>query len=128
MERVRDLLPPQIKVPGVDIDDQEDMLRRLSDALADPPPAKDGDDIKIEIDSSATASDRVVSQTKDFAMMSADEMQVALFFEQGSVSETKSELGDTVKYSFGSGKYFNTPPVINPPQIEIPNVVHKAAN
>ena len=32
-----------------------------------------------------------------------DEMQVAFFFEQGSVSETKSELGDTIKYSFGSG-------------------------
>ena len=32
-----------------------------------------------------------------------DEMQVALFFEQGSVSETKSELGNTVKSSFGSG-------------------------
>ena len=78
MERVRDLLLPQIKVPGVDIDDREDMLRRLSDALADPPPEKDGDDTKIEIDSSATASDRVVSQTKDFAMMSADEMQAAL--------------------------------------------------
>ena len=38
MERVRDLLLPQIKVPGLDIDDREDMLRRLSDALADPPP------------------------------------------------------------------------------------------
>ena len=32
-----------------------------------------------------------------------DEMQVALFFEQGSVSETKSELGNSVKSSFGSG-------------------------
>jgi outer membrane protein assembly factor BamA len=32
-----------------------------------------------------------------------DEMQVAFFFEQGSVSETKTELGNTVKYSFGSG-------------------------
>ena len=32
-----------------------------------------------------------------------DEMQVAFFFEQGSVSETKSELGNTVKYSLGSG-------------------------
>ena len=78
MERVRDLLLPQIKVPGIDIDDREDMLRRLSDALADPPPEKDDDGTKIEIDSSATASDRVVSQTKDFAMMSADEMQAAL--------------------------------------------------
>ena len=78
MERVRDLLLPQIKVPGMDIDDRENMLRRLSDALADPPPEKDGDDTKIEIDSSATASDRVVSQTKDFATMSADEMQSAL--------------------------------------------------
>ena len=37
MERVRDLLLPQIKVPGLDTDDREDMLRRLSDALADPP-------------------------------------------------------------------------------------------
>ena len=32
-----------------------------------------------------------------------DEMQLAFFFEQGSVSETKTELGSTVKYSFGSG-------------------------
>jgi len=32
-----------------------------------------------------------------------EELQVAFFFEQGSVSETKSELGKTVKTSFGSG-------------------------
>ena len=78
MERVRDLLLPQIKVPGIDIDDREDMLRRLSDALADPPQAKEGDDTKIEIDASTTASERAVSQTKDFAMMSGDELQAAL--------------------------------------------------
>lgn len=78
MERVRDLLLPQIKVPGVDTDDPEDMLRRLSDALADPPPINQGDDTTIEIDASATASDRAVSQTKDFAMMSGDEMTAAL--------------------------------------------------
>ena len=78
MERVRDLLLPQIKVPGVDTDDREDMLRRLSDALADPPKAKEGDDTKIEIDASTTASERAVSQTKDFAMMSGDELQAAL--------------------------------------------------
>ena len=78
MERVRDLLLPQIKVPGVDTDDREDMLRRLSDALANPPQAKEGDDTKIEIDASTTASERAVSQTKDFAMMSGDELQAAL--------------------------------------------------
>ena len=78
MERVRDLLLPQIKVPGLDIDDREDMLRRLSDALADPPPAGDSDDTKIEIDASATASEREVLRCKDFEMMSADEMQAAL--------------------------------------------------
>ena len=32
-----------------------------------------------------------------------EELQVAFFFEQGSVSEIKSELGKTVKTSFGSG-------------------------
>ncbi len=78
MERVRDLLLPQIKVPGVDTDAPEDMLRRLSDALADPPPTNQGDDTTIEIDASATASDRAVSQTKDFAMMSGDEMTAAM--------------------------------------------------
>jgi hypothetical protein len=35
-----------------------------------------------------------------------EELQVALFFEQGSVSETKSELGNTVKTSVGSGFRF----------------------
>ena len=32
-----------------------------------------------------------------------DEMQVAFFFEQGAISETKADLGKTVKSSFGSG-------------------------
>jgi len=35
-----------------------------------------------------------------------EELQVAFFFEQGSVSEIKSELGKTVKTSFGSGFRF----------------------
>ncbi len=35
-----------------------------------------------------------------------EELQVAFFLEQGSVSETKSELGKTVKTSFGSGFRF----------------------
>ena len=35
-----------------------------------------------------------------------EELQVALFFEQGSVSESKSELGKTVKTSVGSGFRF----------------------
>jgi hypothetical protein len=35
-----------------------------------------------------------------------EELQVALFFEQGSVSEAKSELGKTVKTSVGSGFRF----------------------
>jgi len=35
-----------------------------------------------------------------------EELQIAFFFEQGSVSETKSELGKTFKTSFGSGFRF----------------------
>ena len=35
-----------------------------------------------------------------------EELQVALFIEQGSVSEAKSELGKTVKTSVGSGFRF----------------------
>mgnify|MGYP001389790479 CR=1 FL=1 len=35
-----------------------------------------------------------------------EELQIALFFEQGSVSELKSELGKTVKTSYGSGFRF----------------------
>ena len=35
-----------------------------------------------------------------------EELQVSLFFEQGSVSEAKSELGKTVKTSVGSGFRF----------------------
>ena len=35
-----------------------------------------------------------------------EELQVALFIEQGSISETKSELGKTVKTSVGSGFRF----------------------
>jgi len=78
MERVRDLLLPQIKVPGLDTDDAEDMLRRLSDVLADRSPPQAGDETKIEIDASATASDRAVLQSKDFEMMSGDELRAAM--------------------------------------------------
>jgi len=78
MERIRDLLLPQIKVAGIDTDDREDMLRRLSDALASTPPHQNDDQAKIEIDASATASGRDVLQTKDFEMMSHDELQMAL--------------------------------------------------
>jgi len=35
-----------------------------------------------------------------------EELQIAFFFEQGSVSEKKSDLGKTVKYSLGSGFRF----------------------
>jgi len=35
-----------------------------------------------------------------------EELQLAFFFEQGSVSEKKSDLGKTVKYSLGSGFRF----------------------
>ena len=41
-----------------------------------------------------------------FSQDLVEELQVALFFEQGSVSEAKSELGKTVKTSVGSGFRF----------------------
>ncbi|HAE08711.1 MAG TPA: VWA domain-containing protein, partial [Alphaproteobacteria bacterium] len=79
-ERIRDLLLPKIKSPGDEHDDGAAMLRRLSDALAAPPKDQPSanDDVKIELDTTGTATDSDRLKHKDFEMMSADEMQAAL--------------------------------------------------
>lgn len=77
-ERIRDLLIPQIKT-HTDSDEAEDpMLRRLEEALGAPeaPPSYNESD-KIEIDATATVSDREFLQDMDFRMMSTAEIKAA---------------------------------------------------
>ena len=78
-ERIRDLLLPKIKSPGDEHDDGAAMLRRLSDALAAPPKDQPSanDDVKIELDTTGTATDSDRLKHKDFEMMSAEEIQLA---------------------------------------------------
>ena len=58
-ERIRNLLIPQINKPEQNERSNEEILRRLQDALGNKPPKPMDDDIdKIEIDASTTASER----------------------------------------------------------------------
>ena len=78
-ERIRDLMLPRIKSAGHEHENLEPMLRRLSDALADPPNdlPTTADDVEIEFDTEGTAADTDRLQHKDFEMMSAEEMRRA---------------------------------------------------
>jgi uncharacterized protein with von Willebrand factor type A (vWA) domain len=78
-ERIRDLILPRIKAAGHQQEDVEPMLRRLSDALADPPddPPNTAEDVEIDFDTEGTAADTDRLQHKDFEMMSAAEIRHA---------------------------------------------------
>jgi len=78
-EKLRALLLPQIRLPGGDADQAEDMARRLSDALSGPPETKPDalEEVTIEFDATATATDTDRILHKDFDTMSADELRVA---------------------------------------------------
>ena len=78
-ERIRDLILPRIKAAGHQQEDVEPMLRRLSDALADPPDdtPTTAEDVEIDFDTEGTAADTDRLQHKDFEMMSAAEMRHA---------------------------------------------------
>ena len=58
-EKLRALLLPQIRLPGGDADQAEDMARRLSDALGGSPETKPDalEEVTIEFDATATATD-----------------------------------------------------------------------
>lgn len=77
-ERMRDLLIPQIKTHTESDDTEDPMLRRLEDALGSPdvPPSFNEAD-QIEIDATATVSDREFLQDMDFRMMSTAEIKAA---------------------------------------------------
>ena len=77
-ERIRDLLIPQIKTHTESDDTEDPMLRRLEEALGAPekPPSFNEAD-QIEIDATATVSDREFLQDMDFRMMSAAEIKAA---------------------------------------------------
>jgi len=89
-ERLRNLLIPQIKLP-FDSDDPEDpMLRRLEEALGNPPaaPLEPDETEQLDIDASGTASDNEVFQKMDFRMMSAEEIHQA----EVAISKLRLEL------------------------------------
>ena len=78
-EKLRALLLPQIRLPGGDADQAEDMARRLSDALGGSPETKPDalEEVTIEFDATATATDTDRILHKDFETMSADELRLA---------------------------------------------------
>ena len=77
-ERMRDLLIPQIKTHTESDETEDPMLRRLEEALGSPdvPPSFNEAD-RIEIDATATVSDREFLQDMDFRMMSTAEIKAA---------------------------------------------------
>ncbi len=78
LEKMRNLLLPQMKQTGRAGDD-EDMLRRLEEALGQPGRAEDppAAHTQIHIDARQTASAREQLNHKDFQMMSVDEIAQA---------------------------------------------------
>ncbi len=78
-ERLRDLILPQVKLNNMDTDDAQEMLRRLTDVLGGGSESTPDslEEIKIEFESTATASDTDRLLAKDFEMMSAAEVALA---------------------------------------------------
>ena len=78
-ERLRNLLIPQIKSPFESDEVEDPMLRRLEEALGNPPAPPPGqkETEEIEIDASGTASDLELFQAMDFRMMSIEEIREA---------------------------------------------------
>ena len=79
-ERIRELLLPQIRAEadGEGFDGGEELLQRLRDAMGDEgwSPDDDGSE-RIEIDSTATASERERIRDMDFRMMGLEELRAA---------------------------------------------------
>ena len=65
-EKLRALLLPQIRLPDGDAHQAEEMVRRLSDALGDPPVTRPDalEEVTIEIDSTATPPTSIGSGTR----------------------------------------------------------------
>ncbi|MGC6484651.1 MAG: vWA domain-containing protein [Candidatus Puniceispirillales bacterium] len=77
-ERIRDLLIPQIRTHTESDTAEDPMLRRLEEALGKPEaPSSLNEADQIEIDASATVSDRDFVKSMDFRMMSAQEIAAA---------------------------------------------------
>jgi uncharacterized protein with von Willebrand factor type A (vWA) domain len=77
-ERIRDLLLPQIKTHTESDEDEDPMLRRLEEALGGLEPIPSLNEVdRIDIDASATVSDKEEFKEMDFRMMSAAEIAEA---------------------------------------------------
>ena len=96
-ERIRNLLIPQINKPEQNEQSNEEILRRLQDALGNKPPKPMDDDIdKIEIDASTTASERAYLKNKDFQMMSTEEIRDAVI----AIQALKLKMPQRLTYRF----------------------------
>ncbi len=80
LKKMMDMMLPTTFLDSTKRDDQPELSRRLSEALA-PSPAPDSDqesdEEEIEINATLTASDNELLQSKDFESMSAEEMAEA---------------------------------------------------
>lgn len=81
LKKMMDMMLPTSFLDGVKSDAQEEINRRLSEALA-PSPAPDSDEEEeegeeVEINATLTASDTELLQQKDFENMSTEEMEQA---------------------------------------------------
>ena len=78
-EKLRALLLPQIRLPDGNADQAEEMARRLSDALGDPPVTRPDalEEVTIEIDATATATDTDRIRHKDFETVIGHELRLA---------------------------------------------------
>ncbi|MDF2368398.1 VWA domain-containing protein [Sneathiella sp.] len=80
LKKMMDMMLPTTFLDSTKREDQPELSRRLSEALA-PSPAPDSDqeseEEEIEINATLTASDNELLQSKDFESMSAEEMEEA---------------------------------------------------
>jgi hypothetical protein len=80
LKKMMDMMLPTTFLDSTRQEDQPELSRRLSEALA-PSPAPDADqeseEEEVEINATLTASDNELLQTKDFESMSAEEMEEA---------------------------------------------------
>ncbi|WP_339716709.1 VWA domain-containing protein [uncultured Sneathiella sp.] len=80
LKKMMDMMLPTTFLDSTKRDDQPELNRRLSDALAPSPapdPEKEGESEEIEINATLTASDNELLQSKDFESMTAEEMELA---------------------------------------------------
>jgi uncharacterized protein len=80
LKKMMDMMLPTNFLDSIKGEDEEELNRRVSEALAPPRAQNNSDDEQeheeVEINATLTASDKELLQTKDFESMSAEEMEM----------------------------------------------------